>query len=157
MNTAHTCVLLSILSLSFAAQAQIYQYKDTDGTIIYSDIAPANQKTDALIIKTPIPANQYFHENSNQNDFNKIHKDISSKHQQHLKRQQQKTNIKKQRLKTIKNANQALKQAKIIQSGDILPNAHGGSRRTDQYKNRIQQAEQNLNNAKRGKRKHNAR
>lgn len=143
--------LLFITGHAFAGE--VYKYTDANGKVIYSNKKPNNTEVETLNIQQSNSINTQSKNNKAKEQFFRQQRADEQRQQyrkaEAKKRQQaaQKKAASKTKL-SVKQAQKLLEEAKTIQSGDMFPLPNGGSRYSEQYQNRIKEAEQALEEAK---------
>lgn len=152
MTMNKTSVLLCMALLAPVAVAGVYKYVDEQGNTVYTDTKPktaAPEDVEKLNVRDNY-SNSYEGATSpvqSPKDASDVYKDIQYKQEKEATLAQQRKTAKHEAKKAIDAAAAALEDAKQVKSGDMFPNPGGGIRYTQQYLERIEAAQMNLDKA----------
>lgn len=152
-------IIYSAIAVAFitshAFAGEVYKYTDEKGNIIYSNKKPKNTKTETLNIKKSNNidtksennrAKEQFFQQQRTNEKTRLYNEAKTKRMKKI--QQEATN--KPKPLSVKEAKAQLEKAKVIRAGDMFPLPNGGSRYSQQYQDRVKQAEQALEAVEKG-------
>ncbi len=144
-------ILVAILVATPMVQAEIYKYSDEHGNVVLTDTPPAQnadaesvdiQSLDGNTVNLSTSQHRKNDKYYDQRDQRQAKEEAQNAREANLAQQQQ------ARKGAVRKAELDLEEAKEIKSGDMMPLPSGGIRYTDQYKQRVKNAEDALMRAK---------
>lgn len=142
---------MTTLLLAPFSVANVYKYVDENGNTIYSDTKPNNAPQEVETLKVQDSYTNTMQAPEVRESDNDADDDIFSEAESNKKKEatykDTKRKAKKSAASAVKAAQEKLDASKEIKAGDMFPTKLGGMRYTQQYNDRVEAAQQKLDDA----------